>query len=294
MALRWSWRVFMPAGIETLRSLLSSAFWANLFSSVKHVTHCWVGIWLGVLACSSAHGAFINFETAPVHPVAISPDGRRLAVCNLPDNRVELFDLDSGPAQPAGSVFVGMDPVSVRFRTANELWVVNHISRSINIVDVAKRRVAATLDTLSGPADVAFAGTPMRAYVTCANERTVQVFDPLTFTVVTNLVIDGERPKAMAVSPSGTKVYVAIFESGNGSTILAPQIGLIFHFPEPGAVESEMGPYQGQNPPPNHGSTFEPPMNPELPPEITVPKVGHIVKKNLAGRWMDDNSGDWT
>jgi hypothetical protein len=34
------------------------------------------------------------------------------------------------------------------------------------------------------------------------------------------VVIDGERPKAMAISPDGTKLYVAIFESGNGSTIL--------------------------------------------------------------------------
>jgi YVTN family beta-propeller protein len=271
-----------------------SVFWANLSSSVKHFTHCWVGIWLGVLACPFAYGAFINFETAAVHPLALSPDGRTLAVCNLPDNRVEFFDLDSGPARAAGSVFVGMDPVSVRFRTTNELWVVNHISRSISVVDVGRRRVAATLETLSGPADIAFAGVPMRAYVTCANERTVQVFDPMTLTVVTNLVIDGERPKAMAVSPSGTKVYVAIFESGNGSTILAPQIGLILDFPKPGAVDSAMSPYQGQNPPPNNGSTFEPPINPELSPEIRAPKVGHIVKKNLAGRWMDDNSGDWT
>ncbi|HUR46124.1 MAG TPA: hypothetical protein VMZ27_09645, partial [Candidatus Saccharimonadales bacterium] len=236
----------------------------------------------------------MNFETAPVHPVAISPDGRMLAVCNLPDNRVEFFDLNSGTPSAAGSVFVGMDPVSVRFRTPNELWVVNHISRSISVVDVEKRRISATVDTLSGPADVAFAGLPMRAYVTCANERTVQVIDPLTLTVVTNLVIGGEQPRAMAVNASGTKVYVAIFESGNGSTILAPQIGIIFHFPEPGAVESELSPYQGQNPPPNQGSDFEPPINPELPPELPVPKVGHIVKKNPAGRWMDDNSRDWT
>ena len=37
--------------------------------------------------------SFVNFETAPVHPVALSPDGRTLSVCNLPDGRVELFTL---------------------------------------------------------------------------------------------------------------------------------------------------------------------------------------------------------
>src|SRR3954464_7162106 len=102
-----------------------------------------------VSICFSAKAAFVNFETPPVHPVAMSPDGQMLAVCNLPDNRVEFFDLNTQPPRPAGSLFVGLDPVSVRFRTANELWVVNHISSSISIVDVAKRQVVSTLDTLS-------------------------------------------------------------------------------------------------------------------------------------------------
>src|SRR4051794_10507329 len=39
---------------------------------------------------------FINFETAPVHPIALSPDARALALCNLPDGRVELFDVSTG------------------------------------------------------------------------------------------------------------------------------------------------------------------------------------------------------
>src|SRR3954451_5363815 len=99
-------------GIEGGAEFAFGEFWGNLFSSMKRVTHYWVGIWLGVLACPFAHGAFINFETAPVHPVAVSSDDRMLAVCNLPDNRVEFFDLDSGTPRAAGSLFVGMDPVS--------------------------------------------------------------------------------------------------------------------------------------------------------------------------------------
>src|SRR5688572_13279840 len=71
---------------------------------------------------------FINFETAPVHPIALGPDGRTLAVCNLPDNRVEFFDVSTGVPALTGSVAVGLDPVSVRFASANELWVINHIS----------------------------------------------------------------------------------------------------------------------------------------------------------------------
>ena len=258
--------------------------------------------WLTACLCAAGialHGqvtaaapSFVNFETAPVHPVDLSPDGRTLAVCNLPDYRVEFFDISTGVAQPIGDVPVGIDPVSVRWRTTNELWVVNHISSSLSVVDVARRRVAATIQTKAGPADVVFAGVPVRAFVSCAKEDTVQIIHPATHVVVTNLAIDGDRPKALAVSRDGSKVYAAIFESGNRSTILSPDPPGIFLVPGP--VGSTNALYAGQNPPPNSGSGFNPPISPYIPTNVLVPRVGHIVMKNASGRWMDDNQGDWT
>src|SRR5438876_612225 len=158
---------------------------------------------------------FVNFETAPVHPVALGPDGCTLAVCNLPDNRVEFFDVSAGLPVPTGSAPVGLDPVSVRFASTNELWVINHISSTISVVDVPTRRIAATLETLAGPRDLVFAGNPKRAWVSCSRSNAVMVINPQTRSVVTNIAIEGERPRAMAASPDGSKVYVAIFESGN-------------------------------------------------------------------------------
>lgn len=109
------------------------SWWHNLGANLLIALFFFVG-WP-----APAVGAFVNFESAPLHPVALSPDGGRLAVCNLPDGRVEFLDVSSGVPVPVGSVPVGVDPVSLRFRTANELWVVNYISRTINIVDVARR-----------------------------------------------------------------------------------------------------------------------------------------------------------
>ena len=60
--------------------------------------------------------------------MALSPDGSTLAVCNLPDGRVELFDVSSGLPTSIGRVSVGLDPVTARFASADELWVVNAIS----------------------------------------------------------------------------------------------------------------------------------------------------------------------
>jgi|GEM_PF-1140558 len=247
-------------------------------------------------------GSFANFETPPVQPVSLSPDGSRLAVCNLPDGRLELFDVTSGTALALGSVPVGMDPVSVRFRNAGEAWVVNHISDSISVVDVETRRVVATIQTLDTPADVVFAGSPRRAYVSCAMPNTVQVFDPATRLLVTNLVIDAERPKALAVSPDGRKVYAAIFESGNATTILGPKLTASSYDSGANVVSMFSGPYRGQNPPPNKGTNFSPTLRRSFTnsnPALTInnafpPRTGLIVRKNSNGRWVDDNTGDWT
>jgi len=116
-------------------------------------------------ATTGVDGSFVNFETAPVHPLALSPDNSRLAVCNLADGRLEVFDITTGNLVPLGSVPVGIDPVSVRFRDATEAWVVNHISDSISVVDVVALRVIATIDTLDTPEDVVFAGSTLRAFV---------------------------------------------------------------------------------------------------------------------------------
>lgn len=234
---------------------------------------------------------FFNWETLPVHPVELSADSNTLAVCNLPDGRLELFDVSSGRPAPWTNIAVGLDPVTVRFRTASEVWVANYISDSISIIDLATTRVVNTVTTAAEPSDIVFAGTPQRAFVSCGQPNLVQVYDPVSLQFVTNLVIDGNRPRAMAVSPDGSKVYVAIFESGNASTIVSP--GVSAGAPPPSPINFPFAPSGGVNPPPNSGTNFNPPLNP-LIATAAPPRVSLIVRKNGAGRWMDDNQGDWT
>ena len=80
---------------------------------------------------------FIAFESAPVRPMALSPDGGTLYVVNSPDNRLEMFSVDgTGLLNYTTSVPVGMEPVAVAVRDASEVWVVNHLSDSVSIVNV--------------------------------------------------------------------------------------------------------------------------------------------------------------
>jgi DNA-binding beta-propeller fold protein YncE len=223
----------------------------------------------------------------------LAPDGSTLAVCHLADNRLLLFDVSSGVPVPMGSVRVGHDPTAVRFRTSTEAWVVNHISSNVTVVDISTGQMLAVIPTKGGPSDLVFAGNPVRAYVSCTRQNAVQVFDPATRTLVADIPILGDRPKALSVSPDGSKVYAAILEPGNATTIIAPELTDILVAPTLSTVSDADGPYAGQDPPPNAGATFDPPINPHLEP-TSQPKESLIVRKNSAGLWMDDNNGDWT
>lgn len=238
-----------------------------------------------------AQSSFVNWEVPHVHPLDLTPDGTRLLAVNTADARLEVFDTTGPKLARLFDVPVGIDPVSVRARTNDEVWVVNHISDSVSIVRLSTRNVVDTITTADEPADVVFAGAPERAFVSCSQVNTIQVFDPANTQSAPLVVpIVGEEPRALARSVDGSKVYVAIFESGNGTTILGG--GNISNNSYPRNVVNDVnGPYSGQNPPPNAGTSFSPPIAAGLP---TPPKVGLIVRKSAGGQWLDDNPRDWT
>ncbi|MBX3402837.1 MAG: hypothetical protein KF699_05410 [Phycisphaeraceae bacterium] len=239
---------------------------------------------------------FVNWEDPHVHPMDMTPNGQYLLVVNTPDNRLEVFSILSGVPVHQRSIPVGIDPVSVRARSNTEAWVVNHISDTVSIVNLISGSVVRTLKTRDEPCDVVFAGgvgpAATRAFVSCSQANTVQVFDLANLDAApTNIPIVGEDPRALGVSPDGSRVYVAVFESGNKSTVLGGGIddsGGTLAFP-PNVVNDPAGPYGGVNPPPNVGASFVPPIAVAGPPRVSL-----IVKKNAANRWMDDNGGDWT
>jgi len=239
---------------------------------------------------------FVNWENLSVHPVDVTPDGKLLCVCNTPDNRLELFDLSGPVPVPVASIAVGLDPVSVRVRSNSEVWVANHVSDSVSVVDLPTRRVVETLATLDEPADIVFAGAPQRAFVSCSQANAIQVFNPDDLgTAPVVVAIDAEDPRALAVSADGSEVYAAIFESGNGTTSLgggadSDSAGSRIGFP-PNVVSDTDGPHAGVNPPPNDGAAFDPPQRPGNP---APPPVGLIVKRDDDGAWRDDTGADWT
>src|SRR5690606_16705016 len=114
----------------------------------------------------AAAPSFLTFESGPVRPLAISPNGQLLFAVNTPNNRLEIFTIGgNGALEHLSTVAVGMEPVAVAARSNTEVWVVNHLSDSVSIVDVSvasRPRVTRTLLVGDEPRDIVFAGNPSK------------------------------------------------------------------------------------------------------------------------------------
>ncbi|MBL7951449.1 MAG: hypothetical protein JNM62_06985 [Flavobacteriales bacterium] len=246
---------------------------------------------------------FVNFESSHVHPIDKTPDGTKLLVVNTANNTLEVFAISTTGLLHSATIPVGVDPVTVRARSNNEAWVVNTVSDDISIVDLTLKATVRSVVTENEPADVVFAGSPQKAFVSCAEQEMIQVFDPANLaTAPTAVLLKGEQPRALAVSPDGSTVYCAFFESGNQTTVIpgnqfhaggfcSVQTGACSTIPN--VVANPAGPYGGIVPVPNSGATgFNPPINPNN--SVAPGNNSLVVRKNAAGQWMDANGRNWT
>jgi len=190
--------------------------------------------------------SFTLFESGQVRPLAQSPDGKTLFAVNTPDNRLEVYRITEHGLVHRASIPVGLEPVAVAVRSNTEVWVVNHLSDSVSIVDVRKQayRVVRTLLVGDEPRDIVFAGKARdRAFITTAHRGQNIPFDPQLTTPgvgradvwvfnaeqpddtlggnpLNILTFFTDTPRALAVSPDGTRVYAAGFATGNRTTVI--------------------------------------------------------------------------
>jgi YVTN family beta-propeller protein len=228
------------------------------------------------VSAQTAAVTFRNFESPQIHPLALTPDGTRLLAVNSPNGTLSVFSLASGSPLLMAEIPVGLEPVSVAARGDREAWVVNWLSDSVSIVDLAAGNVVRTLDVGDEPTDILFAGNG-RAYVCVAGgghlnisgvsvtgaSGAVKVFDPSNLSAAPQVVeIFAKQPRALARNADGTRVFVSVFESGNQTTLV----------PQPVVAQN------GGLPPP------QPAMAAGLPP---APNTGLIVKWN-GSAWADE------
>jgi DNA-binding beta-propeller fold protein YncE len=265
---------------------------------------------------AAAQPSFVAFESGHVRPLTLSPDGSQLFVVNTPDNTLEIFDVGAGGLTISTSVPVGMEPVSVAARTNDEVWVVNHLSDSISVIDLSGLVPFVTRTLLVGdePRDIVFAGTGgNRAFITTAHRgqhRThssisgvfgggnpadprfttagidradVWVFDALSLgstiggTPADVLTFFADTPRALATD--GTTVYVAAFMSGNQTSVVNETL-------VPDGFSSNCSP----NPPGNPGDGV--PLSDPTAVSGSAPETGVMVKF-VGGDWVDAIGCTW-
>jgi len=233
---------------------------------------------------------FTLFESGQVRPLALSPDKQHLFAVNTPDNRLEIFRVKMNRLIHTASIPVGLEPVAVAVRTDHEVWVVNHLSDSVSVVelddDATSGHVERTLLVGDEPRDIVFAGPGRRrAFITTAHRGQNISFDPqvtvpgvgradvwvfdanalgntLGGAPLTIVTLFTDTPRALAVTPDGTRVYAAGFHTGNQTTAVGDS-----------SIPNGFGP----------GGVVGPTTNFDGHP---APEEGAIVKWNGA-HWVD-------
>ncbi|MEM7233417.1 MAG: hypothetical protein AAF517_14660 [Planctomycetota bacterium] len=184
------------------------------------------------------------FESAHVRPLTlVSSNGDTfLAAVNTPDQRVEFFRPIASGLESVGECRVGLEPVAVAARNSSQVFIVNHLSDSVSVVDASdpsRPYVSGTLLVGDEPRDLVVAGPDRRFLFVCAARRgqhrpggsspgesgigraDIWVFDANHLDSPPSLVTPFcDTPRALAVSSDGTSVFVAAFRSGNRSTVL--------------------------------------------------------------------------
>src|ERR1043165_8546762 len=136
-------------------------------------------------ATTSTSSSFALFESGQVRPLALSQNKQHLFAVNTPDNRLEVFRVHDDGLGHVASIPVGLEPVAVAVRNDHEVWVVNHLSDSVSVVELGD-------DASSG-----HVARPLPV---------VPRFTP--------------PPRPLAAPPDGTRVYAAGFHTGNQTTTI--------------------------------------------------------------------------
>ncbi|HWB13119.1 MAG TPA: cytochrome c peroxidase [Pirellulales bacterium] len=145
------------------------------------------------------------------HPsaIAISADGRRVAVTATYSGTIDLFDLNEGRLTAAGSIAVGFHPVGVAIAPDNRTAYVGlEAAAAVAIVDLEEKSVVARIAVGRWPRYLALSPDGTRLAVGTSGDQSVSVVDTAKRELLYQERLQGLNIGHLAASRDGKYVYL--------------------------------------------------------------------------------------
>ena len=167
------------------------------------------------------------------HEIAVSPDGRTVAVVHYGAKAVELFDVASQRSLRTIDLGENVGPHGIQWTRDDRLVVTTERSGTLTIVDLANDDAVTAIPTGAEVSHMVVLSPDERtAYVSSMGSGSVSVID-LAAARKTADIPAGQTPEGLALSPDGRTLWVAdrdnatliAFETGSNREIARYTVG---------------------------------------------------------------------
>jgi len=159
-------------------------------------------------------GRYLNFEVGPVRSVLVDAAHDQVLALDQPGNRLVALDPVTLAIRYQIPIALGAASMALRPGT-EEVWIVDRVYASIQVVDLALRTITRTIRVDAEPHGLTFSMDGRRAWVSCTGADTVVAIDARYYQVVQSIPIPADAPRGITWHRG--KVWVASHLSGNGT-----------------------------------------------------------------------------
>jgi YVTN family beta-propeller protein len=149
------------------------------------------------------------------HMISVSPDLKQVVTSNVSSASVSIMEMIGGGTWNETVVGVGRESEGLDVSSdGKEIWVANAGDGTVSIIDVASKKVVATLSVnVQGANRLKFTPDGRLAFVSSLNKPDVLVLDRVTRKEVKRIPA-GDGAAGILMQPDGARAYVACSPDG--------------------------------------------------------------------------------